>query len=108
MPKLRVHRKSYRRGGKRIKGSTYLTKDRGKRGRTPKSERWYETQVETEWHKELDKKTRRALALKGHKGDLLATARGLQALSNVTTDRETKAKARADAQYFFDEYRKRG
>lgn len=70
---------------------------------------WYKPEVsDTGWHKDLDIKTRRTLALKGHKGDMLATARSLQALANVTEDKPTASKARADARYFFDEHRRTG
>ena len=54
-----------------------------------------------DWHKEMPESTRRANALAAHKGDELATARSLQALSNVTTDAETKRLTKADAEYFF-------
>jgi len=36
----------------------------------------------------------------------LATARSLLALANVTQDAETRRKARADADYFFERYRR--
>ena len=72
------------------------------------AKRWYHPGVETGWRKDLDIKTRRELALRAHKGDLLATARGLQALSNVSADPSTKAKSGADARYFYNEYRKKG
>jgi hypothetical protein len=49
---------------------------------------------------------RRQLALKAHKGDKLATARALQALSNVTQDKVTKRLARVDALYFYELHRK--
>ena len=88
-----VHRKSY------------LTPDKGGRGRTPESGRWYEHGAETGWSKSLPATERRELALGGHKGDVLAAARGLQALSNVTSDPTTRRLARADAQYFYREYR---
>jgi len=70
--------------------------------------RWYHPGVETGWQKDLDIKTRRELALRAHKGDLLATARSLMALSNVSTDPSTKAKSGADARYFYNEHRKTG
>jgi len=91
MPKLRVTAK---RGGKRI---SYLTKDKGKPGRTPKRKRWFEPGVKMGWEKDMPMAKRRGLVLKAHGGDYLATARALQALANVTTDRETKKKAKAEA-----------
>jgi hypothetical protein len=58
------------------------------------------------WHKNQPSEKRRKLALKAHKGDKLATARALQALANVTTDKTTKKLARADAVYFYNLYNK--
>lgn len=76
-------------------------KDNGER-------QWFQYAVRrhTGWRKTQSATTRRRLALRAHKGDLLATARALQALANVTTDPETKHKAQADADYFFKRYRK--
>lgn len=119
MAKLRVHRKSYirkaytRKDGTRVRasrvgGSTFRVKDRGKRGRTPKSQQWYHPQVETGWKKDMPMSTRRSKALRAHKGDALATARGLQALANTTTDQATKRSAHSDAQYFYAQHRKTG
>ena len=84
----------------------YLTKDRGIPGRTPKSRRWYKPTTEMGWRKDMSAEERRELALDAHGGDLLSTARALLALSNVSTDDETKRLARSDADYFFREYRK--
>jgi hypothetical protein len=59
------------------------------------------------WSKKHSTLTRRKLALESRSqmqslGDKrLSAARALQALANVTKDRATKAKARADAKYFF-------
>ena len=88
------------------RGYSYLRKDTGKKGRTPKSRRWYKPTVEMGWEKDMPVGERRELALDAHGGDLLATARSLQALSNVTTDSSTKQKAGVDAKFFFGEYRK--
>lgn len=91
------------RKGKRI---TFLTPDKGKPGKTPKAEQWYEpSEVESGWKKDMPEGERRQLVLKAHKGDELSSARSMQAKANVTTDRETKRKARADAQYFFRKHR---
>jgi hypothetical protein len=49
---------------------------------------------------------RRQNSLSSHKFDYLAAARSLQYLSNITTDQETKHKARADANYLFAKWRK--
>lgn len=102
MVKIKVTRKSYvRKKGTRVKSTTYQTEDKGKPGKTPESEKWYEHGVEMNWRKDDPAETRRANALEAHKGDELATARALQALANVTTDTETANLAKADADYFF-------
>ena len=119
MGKIRIRAKTYKRGswvdrfGHRHKGATvhrkgYLTKDRGKPGRTPKSKRWYNPQEPLNWHKDMPTKERREAALESRKGDALSTARGLLSLSNVSTDVQTKRLARADADYFFALHRKTG
>jgi len=84
--------------------SAYYTKDKGKPGKTPESEKWYQHNVEMNWHKDEPAEVRRANALKAHKGDELTTARALQALSNMTTDPETSKLAKTDADYFFAKY----
>ncbi len=102
MASIKVTRKSYtRKDGTVVKGSTYYTEDKGKLGKTPKTEKWYRHDVEMNWHKDMPAKVRRANALEAHKGDELATARALQALANVTKDTETATLAKADADYFF-------
>lgn len=117
MPKLKVKRRAYDRdpytrkdgthvSGAHVPASTFKVKDRGKWGRTPKSERWYNPQVETGWRKNESPRTRRMKSLRAHGHDLLATARSLQALSNVTTDKTTKRLAAQDARYFFARYKK--
>ena len=95
MGKIRV---TQVRKGKRI---TFLTKDKGKPGKTPKGERWFEPGIETGWEKDQPESERRAKILDAHKGDELASARAMQALSNVTTDRKTKRLTRADALHFY-------
>ena len=104
--KIRIKATTYKRKGKRVQRKSYLTSDRGKRGRTPKSMRWYEPKVHTGWEKDMPAKERRQLVLDAHGGDLLAAARSKQALANVSTDPETRAKSLSDARYFFGEYRK--
>jgi len=107
--KLRVHRKGYKtKRGTRVKPANFMVKDRGKKGRTPKGKQWYNPQVHMGWSKEDDAETRRRVALNAHDGDVLSTARALDALAKVTTDRETKRLARADATYFFALNRKGG
>jgi hypothetical protein len=102
MAKIKVTRKSYtRKDGTIVKGTTYYTEDKGKPGKTPESEKFFHPQVKMNWHKDLPVDVRRANALKAHGSDVLATARALQELSNVTTDAETKKQAKEDADYFF-------
>ena len=99
---IKVTRKSYvRKDGTVVKGTTYYTKDKGKPGKTPESEKFYHPKVEMHWHKDQSVEVRRANALKAHNGNELATARALQALANVTTDPETSKLAKTDADYFF-------
>jgi hypothetical protein len=102
MAQIKVTRKSYiRKDGTVVKGTTYYTKDKGKPGKTPESEKFYHPKVEMHWHKDQSAEVRRANALKAHNGNELATARALQALANVTTDAETAKLAKADADYLF-------
>jgi len=72
----------------------------------PQKEKWYKPQAMTGWYKNMPVVKRRRLVLTAHGSDTLAAARGMQALSNVTTDKVTKKQARLDALYFFDKYRK--
>lgn len=71
-----------------------------------KKERWYSPTRHTGWQKSQTATERRRRSLRAHKGDKLSTARALQALANVTTDKQTKKLARADAAYFYDLYRR--
>jgi len=105
MAQIKVTRKRYvRKDGTVVKGTTYHTKDKGKPGKTPESEKFYHPKVEMHWHKDQSTEVRRANALKAHGGNKLATARALQALANVTTDAKTAKLAKADADYFFSKH----
>lgn len=68
---------------------------------------WFETGKPLNWSKDDSMTTRRRAALKSRRGDYLKTARALNALANVTQDKETERKARADAKHFYAMYRKR-
>jgi len=70
-------------------------------------ERWFSPGTPLGWRKEWPSEKRRRVALRHRKGDVLATARALQALSNVTKDKRTKILARSDAKYFYDKYRRK-
>ena len=65
------------------------------------AEKWFEAGKPLNWHKGDSQTARRRNALKARKGNLLTTAKALMALSNVTTDPETKRKARAESLYFY-------
>jgi len=114
MAKLRVKRKAHKRkaytrkGGVRVKASrvpatTFSVTDRGKPGRTPEEERFYHPKVHTGWKADMSAEERRRRVKSAHKGDLLASARSMQALSNVQhrINPGVAAKAKADADYFF-------
>ena len=102
MPTITIHRKGYtRKDGVRVKASTFQVKDKGARGRTPKSERWYAPKVHSGWEKGMPLTKRRGLVLRAHKGDVLASARAMQALANITTDTATRRAAQSDAKYFY-------
>jgi len=60
------------------------------------------------WKKSDSQDKRRRIALRNRNGDLLATARALMALANVTQDKETERKARADSKYFYTQYKRKG
>ena len=105
------HRKGYtRKDGTKVSPAyvppaTFKAEDRGKPGRTPKSKRWYKPTTTMNWSKDMPIADRRINALKAHGKDVLATARALQALANVTTDTKTKKEAQKDADWAFDLYR---
>ena len=107
MSKLTIHRKAYTtKRGTHVSASTFSVKDRGAKGRTPKSEQWYAPKTHTGWRKEQSATYRRKLVLGAHKGVVLAAARSMQALANVTTDKQTKREAQADAKYFYAKLKK--
>ena len=69
-----------------------------------KKVRWFAAGKPLGWRKTDNAEKRRRTALRNRGGDLLATARALQALSNVTKDSATKKAARSDALYFYSRY----
>jgi len=100
---LRIHRKGYHRKGyirkgkyvrpTHVGGTTFLAKDRGKRGRTPKQKRWFETsggtlgkyevkQPESIRHKEIRKADKKFGTVKIH--------HHLLGLANVTADKKAE------------------
>ena len=116
MAKLRINRKAHTRKGCastktiRVPRTTFLIKDRGAKGRTPEEDRFFEPKVRMGWKADMPAGKRRRLAKKAHKGDLLATGRSMIALANVQhrINPSVAAKAKADANYFFRLYAKRG
>lgn len=97
-------RVTQQRDGKTV---SFYTKDKGKPGKTPEDEKWYQpTLSDTGWSKDLPEDERRTAMLQAHKGDYRAAGRALMSLANVTTDMETSRKARADALYFYRQLRK--
>ena len=108
MGEITVHRKSYvRKDGTRVKASTFKVKDKGAKGRTPKSHQWAEFNTVTGWSKTQpsDIRHRKMLSTTNMKLSLhdryVQAGRRLVQLANVTTDKPTEIKARADAHYFF-------
>jgi len=105
--KITVKRKPYTRDdGTHVKGTTFKTPDKGKKGRTPKRDQWYRPSVHTGWSKDDKPVTRRRKVLVSHKGSLLASARAMNALANVSADPKTAREAAKDARYFFARYKK--
>lgn len=74
------------------------------------TKRWYQEATEGSrplgWRKDMSREKRLRVALRNRRGDVLATARALNALANVTTDTETRLRARADAAYLYGVYRR--
>lgn len=62
---------------------------------------WFKPGIKTGWSKEDPITTRRRRVLKAHKGDYLSSGRSMQALANVTQDKQTATCAGIDARYFF-------
>ncbi len=122
MAELKIKRKgywreafTYTRNGKVVSvkrawvpETTYMTEDRGKPGRTPASRRFFEPKRHTGWEKTQPAATRRAKLLAATESGkpmhdrYVEAGRMIQELANMTTDRETKAKAEEDAVYFFE------
>jgi len=81
----------------------HLRVDKGKPGRTPKAQRWFKPTRRLGWDKDMpqEKRLRVAIASRPGSWDMhrknLSAFRALNALANVTTDRETETKARQDA-----------
>ena len=70
--------------------------------------KWYHHGKSLGWNKDDGQVKRRRAALASRRGNYLKAGRALQSLANVTTDRETARKARADALYFFKKHQETG
>ena len=125
MGKIKVRRKGYRRKGffihrfgkkihikaTRVKPTTYKTKDRGARGKTPASKRWFHAKRKLkvgnrEWKATHQAKSRRSVLSSLVKKRGYATViRELNVLRNVTTDRKTKQAAESDMKWLKKKYR---
>lgn len=67
-------------------------------------QKWFNPVVhDTGWDKDDRPEVRRAMMLKAHGGNLLESARAMQALANINQDRATREAAAKDASYFFKE-----
>lgn len=70
--------------------------------------KWHHKGKSLGWSKDDGQIKRRRAALASRRGNYLKAARALQSLSNISQDRETVRKARADSAYFFMMHRKTG
>jgi len=57
------------------------------------------------WRKDMPQWKRIQVAVRNRRGNMLSAARALNALANVTTDHETKLRARADASYLYKQHK---
>lgn len=69
-------------------------------------EQFFHPKVHTGWQKNMPPKKRRRMMLQAHHGDELTSARAMQALSNVTTDQQTRVTAQSDADFFFRKHQR--
>jgi len=77
------------------------TIERRGRERRQQEMRWFHPGEVLGWKKDLPQKKRINIVVRSRGGDYLAAGRTLQALANVTQDRETKEKAGKDAKILF-------
>ncbi len=73
-----------------------------------KAAKWYKPKVHSGWDKNMTTLGRRRKSIIAHKGNYLSAARSLGALANVTKDKSTAVKARADAKYFYRKHKETG
>jgi hypothetical protein len=93
-----------------VEGSTFLAKDRGHRGRTPKTKRWTTgvENIKSGWRKEQPAVTRRMLlaGIVQNKG-LRAAVGEMNWLANVNPDRITKILAKSDSKWLSAKFKKK-
>ena len=69
-----------------------------------KNKKWFHPGIKMNWNHQDLREVRRRNALRAHGGDLLATARALQQLANVSQVGVVAKAARQDAVHFFAKY----
>lgn len=72
-----------------------------------KDKKWFTPGTKMNWHHSDLREVRCRNALRAHGGDLLATARALQQLANVSQIGVVAKAARQDARHFFSLYQAR-
>lgn len=107
---IRVHRRGYvRSDGTRVKPATFLMKDRGRRGRTPESEKLpfrLRPGFLHGWKKSQSSGTRHRILANLIRRDGYATiSRRLTALKNVSPDPGTDRAVNADLNWMRQKYR---
>lgn len=70
--------------------------------------KWFKPGRRTGWSKDNSQTRRRRAILASRRGNYLKAARALMALSNVSQDKETSRKSRADSLYFYKMHAKTG
>ena len=88
----------YRRGGKTVKVGRHRRPDKGEKGKTPPSKRWYKGEGSLYgWGKDKSPEARRAAIRRAIKNEgYLPAYNKLMGLANVTADVKTERVARGD------------
>ena len=98
----------WRKGGVRVKSHTKVVRDRGAPGRTPESKQWFEPKEGAlrGWQASMPATERRRILRGIVRREGYATAvRRLNALRNVSTNREADHAAKMDMEYLRRKYR---
>ena len=112
MGKLRVSRKSHKRtlpSGKvtTVKKHSFNTRDKGKRGRTPKKDRWFKsekTKLTGYQTRDSTKERHGALTKADKKYGSIKVHRKLLGLANVTPHKQAETVFRRDLKWFDEKY----